>query len=65
MSRPITDLQQLLETMEPVLNEGTYVFTSAHLIPKLQLNEIIASIHEPEGLSIIIHTETAQKYQGS
>ena len=58
---PISKLARLLETMDPVLNTGRFVYVTLSdpsLIPR---EEIIASIREPEGLSVIVSSETAQR----
>jgi len=57
----ITDLQQLISSMNPILNTGEFVFitlpdatygNASHLAP-------IASFTEPEGLTLIIPKERA------
>lgn len=50
----MNDLRQLLAHMRPVLNPGTYVFVASS--PELQIttDQIIASIREEEGLSLVI-----------
>lgn len=48
------DLQQLLRTLSPVRNPGVYVFAS--LLPGLAIDmtPVVASIREPEGLSVVL-----------
>lgn len=66
MTQPISDLNELLKSMQPVLNPGVFVFASIGyeqarnqaLDPAL----IVASIHEPEGLSVIMAEQDAQRY---
>ena len=57
----ITDLQQLISSMNPILNAGEFVFitladatygSASHLAP-------IASFMEPEGLTLIIPRDRA------
>jgi uncharacterized protein len=45
--------------MEPVLNPGTYVFATAVGDPPLDLSEAVASMREPEGLSLIVEESAA------
>jgi hypothetical protein len=54
MSSPLSDLNIILQTLEPVLNPGTYAFVSVPDEKTLTSAEIVASIREPEGLSAII-----------
>ena len=58
---PISDLATLLRNMEPTLNEGTYVFASAPDGRELPAHAIIASIREPEGLSVVVEESAAPK----
>lgn len=51
---PITDLDQLLKSMEPVLNSGVFAFVSVQNEKMLGSVKVIASILEPEGYSAII-----------
>lgn len=56
---PIADLRTLLRTMEPVLNPGTYVFVTAAEHPPVDVSTVVASIREPEGLSLILEESAA------
>lgn len=47
--------------MEPVLNPGTFVFTSVEDAADLEPGAVIASIREPEGLSVILNESDALK----
>lgn len=57
---PIADLASLLRTMEPKLNRGTYVFASVREGQALPLEAVVASIREPEGLSVVIEESAAR-----
>ena len=60
MDKPISDLAILLVAMKPFLNEGRFVFaTLPHNIPSLQP---IATIHEKEGLCVIVSEEEAKSH---
>ena len=47
--------------MEPVLNPGTFVFTSIRDAADVEASTIIASIREPEGLSVVMRESDAQE----
>jgi uncharacterized protein len=55
------DLARLLETMEPVLNPGTFVFASLAKGVAFDPTHIIASVREPEGLSVVVSEEDAKR----
>jgi hypothetical protein len=50
---PVSDLSVLLETLEPVLNPGVFVFASVKDGHAIDPAVIVASIREPEGLSVV------------
>jgi hypothetical protein len=50
---PVSDLSVLLKTMEPVLNAGVFVFASVKYGDAIDPAVIVASIREPEGLSVV------------
>jgi hypothetical protein len=54
-----TNLTVLLKSMEPVLNEGEYVFCSLPIGFEIPAEEIISSIRETEALSVVIHKDRA------
>lgn len=58
----IRDLSVLLASMQPVLNKGKFYFATVDGVSFLPLNKIYASIHENEGLSVIIDEQTAQDF---
>lgn len=61
MTEPITDLARLIQTMEPVKNPGSYVFT---LLPDgavVDPESVLACIREPEGISVVVTEETATR----
>lgn len=61
MNPPISDLSLLLRSMEPVLHPGTFVFTSIQDAAQVEASTIIASIREPEGLSVVMREADAQE----
>ncbi|MFM0041051.1 ACT domain-containing protein [Paraburkholderia sediminicola] len=50
---PVSDLSVLLKTLKPVLNPGVFVFASVKDGHAIDPSVIVASIREPEGLSVI------------
>lgn len=59
MTTPISDLSRLLETMEPVQTPGVYVFTLLPDGTAIDPEAVVASIREPEGISVVVAEETA------
>lgn len=61
MSDPGADLANMLRALNPVLNEGVYVFAS--LPEPIGLGEVdfIATFREAEGLTVVLEEEQAQK----
>lgn len=59
MTTPISDLGRLLETMEPVQTPGIYVFTLLPDGTAIDPEAVVASIREPEGMSVVVAEETA------
>ena len=53
MSKAISDLTVLLRTMEPVLNEGVYVYSVVPLSTDLSAVPAVATFREVEGLTLI------------
>lgn len=60
----ITDLQTLIDSMEPVLKPGEYVFTTFDEIEWRQTADLqpISVFKEDEGYSLVIDRKTADKY---
>lgn len=58
---PISDLNLLLQTMEPQLQDGTYVYVLSTGNPTLSDRRVIASIREAEGLSLIVEKSFASE----
>ena len=57
---PISDLPILISSMNPVLNDGVYYF--ATLTKNIPPTDIIASIYEQEGLSVVVSEQTAKQH---
>ena len=61
MDQPISELNELLATMSPVQNPGCYVVTSTSDPASLTLQDVVSSIREPEGLSLIVCEQRAHE----
>lgn len=59
MSQPVSDLAQLLASMQPELNEGAYVFSSVQADTDVSRLVPIATFREREGLTVIVDESTA------
>lgn len=51
---PISDLDELLRTMQPTLNPGIYVYAMAREHMPVDPSRVVASVREVEGLSLIV-----------
>ncbi len=60
-----TNLQKLLDTMQPKLNAGEYVFCTIKNLDLVDATKIISFFKEAEGYSIIIQKELADELQFS
>ena len=61
-SAPVSDLDELLRTLAPVLHGGVYVYTQ--LGPERSLHGIdaVAMIREPEGVTLVVREEEAMRH---
>ncbi|RYD84381.1 MAG: hypothetical protein EOP84_05675, partial [Verrucomicrobiaceae bacterium] len=50
----IQNLKDLLAGLAPTLNPGTYAFVTAPADIRIPPDQIIASVREPDGLSLVI-----------
>jgi hypothetical protein len=53
------DLNKLLKSMKPILNEGEYVFCTIKEIGKIDLDSILLLFKEEEGLTVILEKNVA------
>ncbi len=57
------NLDTLLRTMKPVLNDGNFVFCTVKDIAQLNLNDILLFFKEEEGVTIIVEQTIADNLQ--
>ena len=60
MSKPISDLAELLRSMRPVLNEGAFVFASLPHDADIGALEPLATFREQEGVSVVVEEGRAR-----
>ena len=59
MSTPISDLNHLLRTLDPVLHEGVYAFACLPTGTNLRGLAPLATFQEDEGLTVVLKEEAA------
>lgn len=59
----ITDLETLISSMEPVLNEGTYVFTAVKEVNNIPRGVAICEIREKEGMTLVLEKSMAEAFE--
>ncbi len=50
-----TDLPTLLQSLDPLLRPGEFVYVSVPGLEALPGVDVLASVEEPEGLSVVLH----------
>jgi hypothetical protein len=55
----VSDLRELLRHMQPVLNQGVYVYTCVPFDHDLSRLQVLASIREQEGLTLVMEEPQA------
>jgi hypothetical protein len=61
MSQTIRDLDQLLASIHPELNEGVFVFASVPVETDVEALMPVATFREKEGLTLIVGEEMAER----
>lgn len=61
MGEPVSDLQQLLRELHPVLNEGVYVFASIADGDERAGIPLVATFREAEGMTVIAAEADARR----
>jgi uncharacterized protein len=57
-----TNLNILLKSMSPKLNDGDYVFCTVDNLDDININDVLFIFREAEGITIIIKKEIANKH---
>ena len=57
-----TNLTALIRNMEPVLQDGAYVFASVKNIDRIKRSDTICEFEEAEGRTVVLSQENADKY---
>ena len=57
----MSDLDELLRTMTPVLQPDVYAFVSLPADTTVAADDVVASIREPEGLSLVVERAVAER----
>ncbi len=55
------NLDILLKSMKPVLNEGDYVFSTLSDITSIDLNDVLFFFKEQEGVTVVVRREIAER----
>ena len=58
----LMNLGELIAKMEPILNDGEYVFSSVSSLDAIPREITICEIKEKEGLTVIVSKENAEKF---
>ena len=61
MSIPVSNLAELLRSMQPVLNDGVYVFAMLPSGTNVGSINHLGTFHEKEGLTVIVEEEEARR----
>lgn len=61
MNKPVSDLAELLRTLEPVLHEGVYAYCVVPHDADLGSMMPVATVREAEGLTLIVKEGQAQQ----
>jgi len=54
-------LDSILKKMKPTLNQGDYVFCTKRDLKELDLNEVLMSFKETEGITFILEQQVADR----
>ena len=57
----VKNLEELIANMEPILNEGAYVFASVSDLSTIPRDLTICEIKEKEGITIVLSQSNAEK----
>lgn len=58
-----TDLNKLIASMSPVLNEGTFVFCTVAKNFSFDVRQVLALFKEEEGVTLVLEKEIAEEWK--
>jgi len=58
-----TDLSTLLRSLRPKLNPGEFVFCSVDDLNKIEINDVVSIIREPEGFTVVVEKKIADQFK--
>ena len=58
-----TDLSTLLRSLRPKLNPGEFVFCSVDDLNKIEINDVVSIIREPEGFTVVVEKKFADQFK--
>lgn len=58
-----TDLNKLIASMSPVLNEGTFVFCTLAKDFSFDVRQVLAFFKEEEGMTLVLKKELAEEWK--
>ena len=61
LAAPVSDLKTLIASMSPRLNSGVFAFISVAGEHKPVWENVVAAIREPEGLSLVVPLDAAER----
>ncbi len=59
----ITNLEELIKSMQPVLQEGDWVFISVQHLEEIDINKVLGMFREEEGITLILSKSEADILQ--
>ena len=57
-----TELRKLITNLEPILNDGEYVFVSVKNIDSIPRDSTVCEFKEEEGITVVLSKEDANKF---
>ena len=62
-SKGETNLNNLIKNMEPILNDGEYVFASVSNVTSIPRDSTICEIKEKEGITVVLSKKDAEELE--
>jgi hypothetical protein len=58
---PIADLHVLISRLQPTLNPGTFAFATLSSDQRVEVDDVVAFVREPEGISVVVDDDRARQ----